>query len=271
MSRDIHDYDSLKEAYNDLLMFERFPGPAHSERVEEFVIQLKRDIREYIHRDSDYRIVRDELDSLSLLNCPTTPPTIPRSGLSCGSRCTGPTAFSTSWAAAGSSSPPASSSSAVVAAGTPIILFRSICKEVHMEINITYKSPEHEAAFLSELQRIPHIVNPESGRVNPYWGASLYLLSALTRWPELRIAVIGEDYMMFTAAKEAFNLSQNERIVVELAANFYNAGLWEMPGFEMVYATCDTAFTLILEAFRLRRANLFYKDGEVSAEWEERK
>ena len=28
-----------------------------------------------------------------------------------------------------------------------------------MEINITYKSPEHEAAFLSELQRIPHIVN----------------------------------------------------------------------------------------------------------------
>lgn len=63
MSRDIHDYDSLKEAYNDLLMFERFPGPAHSERVEGFVIQLKRDIREYIHRDSDYRIVRDELDS----------------------------------------------------------------------------------------------------------------------------------------------------------------------------------------------------------------
>lgn len=63
VSRDIHDYDSLKEAYNDLLMFERFPGPAHSERVEEFVIQLKRDIREYIHLDSDYRIVRDELDS----------------------------------------------------------------------------------------------------------------------------------------------------------------------------------------------------------------
>lgn len=140
-----------------------------------------------------------------------------------------------------------------------------------MEINVTYKSPEHEAAFLSELQRIPHIVNPESGRINPYWGASLYLLSALTRWPELRIAVIGEDYMMFTAAEEAFNLSQNERIVVELAANFYNAGLWEMPGFEMVCATCDTAFALILEAFRLRRAKLFYKDGEVSAEWEERK
>ena len=63
MSRDIHDYDSLKEAYGDLLMFERFHGPVHSERVEEFVIQLKRDIREYIHRDSDYRIVRDELDS----------------------------------------------------------------------------------------------------------------------------------------------------------------------------------------------------------------
>lgn len=95
-----------------------------------------------------------------------------------------------------------------------------------MEINITYKSPEHEVAFLSELQRIPHIVNPESGRINPYWGASLYLLSALTRWPELRIAVIGDDYMAFAAAKEAFNLSQNERIVVELAANFYNAALF---------------------------------------------
>jgi len=66
-------------------------------------------------------------------------------------------------------------------------------------------------------------------------------------------------------------LSQNERIVVELAAAFYNASLWEMPGFEMVSGTCDTAFTLILEAFRLRRAKLFFKDGEVSAEWEERK
>lgn len=63
MARDIHDYDSLKKAYSVLLMFERFPGPVHSERVEEFVIQLKRDIREYAHRDSDYRIVRDELDS----------------------------------------------------------------------------------------------------------------------------------------------------------------------------------------------------------------
>lgn len=30
-----------------------------------------------------------------------------------------------------------------------------------MEINITYKSPEHEAAFLSELQRIPHIMDDE--------------------------------------------------------------------------------------------------------------
>ena len=54
MSRDIHDYDSLKKAYDVLLMFERFPGPVRSERVEEFVTQLKRDIREYIHRDSDY-------------------------------------------------------------------------------------------------------------------------------------------------------------------------------------------------------------------------
>ena len=41
MSRDIHDYDSLKEAYDVLLMFERFPGPVRSERVEEFVTQLK--------------------------------------------------------------------------------------------------------------------------------------------------------------------------------------------------------------------------------------
>lgn len=61
MARDIHDYDSLKEAYDDLLMFERFSG--RSERVEEFVIQLKRDIREYVNRVSDCHIVRDEFDS----------------------------------------------------------------------------------------------------------------------------------------------------------------------------------------------------------------
>lgn len=53
MVRDIHDYDSLKKAYDVLLMFERFPGPVRSERVEEFVTQLKRDIREYVNRVSD--------------------------------------------------------------------------------------------------------------------------------------------------------------------------------------------------------------------------
>ena len=63
MVRDIHDYDSLKKAYDVLLMFERLPGSVRSERVEEFVTQLKRDIREYVNRVSDCRIVRDELDS----------------------------------------------------------------------------------------------------------------------------------------------------------------------------------------------------------------
>ena len=48
MARDIHDYDSLKEAYDDLLMFERFPGPVRSERVENFVTQLKRENDELV-------------------------------------------------------------------------------------------------------------------------------------------------------------------------------------------------------------------------------
>ena len=43
MSRDIHDYDSLKEAYDVLLMFERFPGPVqtihYSPRVREMKIK----------------------------------------------------------------------------------------------------------------------------------------------------------------------------------------------------------------------------------------
>lgn len=59
MARDIQDYDSLKEAYDDLLMFERFPGTTNSE----FVVQLKRDIREYIHRVSDSRVVSNEIDN----------------------------------------------------------------------------------------------------------------------------------------------------------------------------------------------------------------
>ena len=220
MARDIHDYDSLKEAYGDLLMFERFPGPVRSERVEEFVIQLKRDIREYVNRVSDYRIVREELDSfIELVELPDY-----TSGYS---------------------------------EERALLWFK---------MYRSYRLFDELGCSGQFFTTSVKLVNPESGRINPYWGASLYLLSALTRWPELRIAVIGDDYMAFAAAKEAFNLSQNERIVVELAANFYNAGLFCMPGFEMVCATCDTAFALILEAFRLRRAKLFFKDGEVYAE-----
>lgn len=59
MARDIQDYDSLKKAYDDLLMFERFPCTTNSE----FVVQLKRDIREYIHRVSDSRVVSNEIDN----------------------------------------------------------------------------------------------------------------------------------------------------------------------------------------------------------------
>ena len=59
MARDIHDYDSLKEAYNVLLMVKRFLGTTNSE----FVVQLKRYIREYIHRVSDSRAVSNEIDN----------------------------------------------------------------------------------------------------------------------------------------------------------------------------------------------------------------
>ena len=145
MVRDIHDYDSLKEAYGALLMFERFPGPVRSERVENFVIQLKRDIREYVNRVSDCHIIRDELDSfVELVKLPEKLSPLSKESVlewfymhrayrddrydGMGSRPV-------------SSLPPASGSFSVAVAGTPIILFRSICKEVHMEINITYKKP----------------------------------------------------------------------------------------------------------------------------------
>ena len=59
----LEELRKAKEAYGALLMFERFPGPVRSERVENFVIQLKRDIREYVNRVSDCHIIRDELDS----------------------------------------------------------------------------------------------------------------------------------------------------------------------------------------------------------------
>lgn len=53
-----------------------------------------------------------------------------------------------------------------------------------MKINITYKSPEHEAAFLSELQRIPHIVNVEL--INRLFHACLLCPPAVEPLPRIQ-------------------------------------------------------------------------------------
>ena len=63
MYRDIHDYESLRQSYLDLLLFKQC-GPVRSERMESYVRQLKHDIREYNRQSSGSRVIIGEFDHI---------------------------------------------------------------------------------------------------------------------------------------------------------------------------------------------------------------
>ena len=135
-------------------------------------------------------------------------------------------------------------------------------KEKH---SITFRNEEHEAAFLSAMKREKAISGDSPKRpIGSYFGASLYLLSSLEPWAKFHPYLDG--CIDFTGIFEHVPLSGVEQIVVRLAANFYNPAFWSSSPFDLALQPDDVTFEIVLEAFRLRRSKIFYRDGEVYAE-----
>lgn len=100
------------------------------------------------------------------------------------------------------------------------------------------------------------------GKVDAYYGASLYLLTGLAgAWARLA-RYVEPGCLDFQGMLENVVLSTGEALIVRLAGNFYNGGFWNEAGltpWDMVSSLDGDCLNLVACAFRLRAARLTYE------------
>lgn len=98
-----------------------------------------------------------------------------------------------------------------------------------------------------------------SGKIDAYYGASLYLLTGLTgAWARLA-RYVEPGCLDFQEMLDNVALSSGEQIIVRLAGNFYNGGFWTDAGltpWDMVASLDGDYMNLVACAFRLRASRL---------------
>lgn len=120
-----------------------------------------------------------------------------------------------------------------------------------------YIDEKHKERFEAALRASGGL--KADGKVDAYYGASLYLLTGLAgAWARLaRFVELG--CLDFQEMLENVVLSSGEEIVVRLAGNFYNGGFWTEAGltpWDMVAYLDGDFLNLVSCAFRLRAARL---------------
>lgn len=120
-----------------------------------------------------------------------------------------------------------------------------------------YIDNEHKGRFEAVLRASGAL--KADGKIEAYYGASLYLLTALSgAWARLS-RYVEPGCLDFQEMLENVVLSSGEEIVVRLAGNFYNGGFWSEAGltpWDMVASLDGDCLNLVACAFRLRAARL---------------
>lgn len=97
------------------------------------------------------------------------------------------------------------------------------------------------------------------GKIDAYYGASLYLLTGLTgAWARLA-RYVEPSCLDFQEMLDNVVLSSGEEIIVRLAGNFYNGGFWTEAGltpWDIVSSLDGDCLNIVACAFRLRAARL---------------
>nr|DAL85280.1 MAG TPA: Protein of unknown function (DUF2538) [Caudoviricetes sp.] len=125
-----------------------------------------------------------------------------------------------------------------------------------------YIDDGHRARFEDALRASGALKT--DGKISAYYGASLYLLTGLTgAWPRLS-QYVELGCIDFPEILDNVVLSSGERLIVQLAGNFYNGGFWEASPLDLVGELDVESFALCLEALRARKTGLVYCSGEVS-------
>ncbi|MFL5626339.1 MAG: hypothetical protein ACJ788_12175 [Ktedonobacteraceae bacterium] len=120
-----------------------------------------------------------------------------------------------------------------------------------MATNIFFKSAEHKQRFLTVMQQTGKIY---SGKLDPEYGAALYILTAdLDIWQEVS-GYVSRRGMDIEAILEEVDLSGGYSVLVMLAGNLFNSQT-HLDAIELMRLD-DSNFTVALTALQVRRASL---------------
>lgn len=112
-----------------------------------------------------------------------------------------------------------------------------------------FASEEHKARFLEKIQRIDKV---EAGKVDPEYGAAVYLLSCMPSVWEKTRAYVRRDGIPFGTILLEEHFSSSELAMVQLAGNLFNLGITEASPVDLVILD-GRNFEVALAALRFRR------------------
>lgn len=112
-----------------------------------------------------------------------------------------------------------------------------------------FKSPAHRGRFLSIIGQIGKI-DQISGRIDPEYGAALYILTSDSLTWESAQGYIDADGIDFRRMRQGLHLSHGHDILLRLAGNLFNSCFRVSP-VEFVILDIEN-FNLMQEALRTR-------------------
>ncbi len=110
-----------------------------------------------------------------------------------------------------------------------------------------FKSPAHRARFLSAIRQSDKI---DHGKIDPEYGAALYILTADSATFEKAKPYISRDGILFAKMLRQTDFSSGHRVLVQLAGNLFN-GQTKVSPVDFTILDIDN-FNVMQEALRTR-------------------
>ncbi|MBO0777260.1 MAG: hypothetical protein J2P37_00330 [Ktedonobacteraceae bacterium] len=118
-----------------------------------------------------------------------------------------------------------------------------------MSEGITFKSTDHQQRFFDAMQQIEKI---DSGRLDPEYGAAIYVLTAdLATWYKAQ-GYIKRDGILFEEMLQNQDWSGGYRVLIQWAANLFNEHAASCNPVELMRLD-ESNFEVALAALKIRR------------------
>lgn len=118
-----------------------------------------------------------------------------------------------------------------------------------------YKSPDHQHRLITIIEQIN---KHDNGRIDPEYGAALYILTADPGTWKKAQEYVSASGINFSQMLEEMDFSGGYLVLIQWAANLFNSFAAHIDPVELMRLD-DTNFELAISALRVRRGGLTLK------------